>query len=453
MSLILKWYNPRMPKLLIKSASVLPLDGGAQVLRNCDIAIENRRITALGDIPPDFVPDETIQARNHVALPGFFNAHTHAAMTFQRGWAEDLDLTRWFNERIWVAESALTEEDVYWGTALAACEMLQSGTVGFSDHYFYMQNVARVVQESGMKAGLAWCVFGSDFAPEMGRTTLELAEEFVAEFQDSAGGRIKAMLGPHSPYISNTKSLEQAANVAHKLGVGCHIHVAESPGQVENSLKEHGKSPVAYLNDLGIFDNPSIAAHAIYIDDADIAILRDKHVTVAACPKTHLKLAMKTTRILDLQNAGVNVALGTDGVASNNDLDMIQVTRLASLLQKHDTGDATVLPSIEALKLATLHGARAMGFTNSGVIRVGADADLILIDLDKPHLIPRHDLAANVVHSARAGDVNYVIVDGQVLLRKGELTTLDQERIMRHVEPRAFEMVKGRLQQTQQYRA
>jgi 5-methylthioadenosine/S-adenosylhomocysteine deaminase len=442
-----------MSKLLIKHVDLLALDKQDHILRDCEIAIEGKKIIAIGEAPRDFVPDEIVDGTKHVALPGFFNAHVHAAMTFQRGWAEDLDLTRWFNEKIWVAESALTEEDVYWGAALAACEMIRSGTVAFSDHYFFMHNVARVVQESGMKALLAWCVFGSDFAPEMGPTTLELTEEFVTEFQNSAGGRIRTILGPHSPYIGNTRSLENAANVARKLGVGCHIHVSESPEQVANSYKQHGKSPIAYLNDLGIFDNPSIAAHAIYINDEDIAILRAKRVNVVACPKTHLKLAMKTTRIVDLMNAGVNVALGTDGVASNNDLDMLEVTRLAALLQKHDTGDATLLSSRQAIELATRHGAQAMGFTNSGVIQVGADADLILVNMDKPHLVPRHDDAANVVHSARASDINHVIVDGKVLLRKGELTTLDEEKIMRHVEPRAFEMVKGKLHQTQQYLA
>lgn len=441
-----------MSTLLIRNADVLTLNARDEVLRGADIAVQDNKIVAVGSVPPDFVPEETIDATNHVALPGFFNAHCHAAMIFQRGWAEDLDLTRWFNERIWVAESALREEDVYWGTALAACEMIRSGTVAFADHYFYMDQVARVVEEAGMKALLAWCVFGSDFAPEMGPTTLERTAEFVAEFQNRAGGRIRTILGPHSPYIGNTRSLARAAQVARQLGVGCHIHVSESPGQVDNSYKQHGKSPVAYLNDLGIFDNPSLAAHAIYIDEEDIAILRDKRVSVVACPKTHLKLAMKTTRIVDLLRAGVNVALGTDGVASNNALDMLEVTRLAALLQKHDTGDATVLPAREALKLATQHGARAMGFSNSGVIEVGAAADVILIDMDKPHLVPRHDLAANVVHSARANDVNYVIVDGKVLLRKGELTTLDEEKIMRHVEPRALEMVRGKLSQTQTYR-
>lgn len=441
-----------MPNLLIKNADVLTPDEHDRVLKNTSIAIRDKKILALGEVPRDFVPDETIDAKHHAALPGFFNAHTHAAMTLLRGSAEDLPLERWFNEGIWRTESALEEEDVYWGTALAACEMIRSGTVGFADHYFYMHNSARVVQESGMKALLAWCVFGSDFAPEMGPTTLGLTEEFVAEFQNSAGGRIKTMLGPHSPYIGNSKSLQDAANVARKLGVGCHVHVSESPGQVENSYRQYGKSPVAYLNDLGIFDNPSIAAHAIYLNDEDIEILREKRVSVAACPKTHLKLAMKTTRIVDLYRAGVNVALGTDGAASNNDLDLLEVARLAALLQKHDTGDATVLPSTQALQLATVHGARALGFTNSGVLAPGADADLILMDMDKPHLVPRHDIAANVVHAARGADVDYVIVEGKILLRKGELTTLDEEKIMRHVESRGLEMVRGKLEQTQTYR-
>jgi len=442
-----------MSKLLILHADILVPHEPSRVLRDAAIAIENKKIVALGETPPDFNADEIIDARHHVALPGFFNAHAHAAMTLLRGSAEDLPLDRWFNEGIWRTESALTEEDVYWGTALAACEMLRGGTVAFADHYFWMTQVARVVQESGMKALLAWCVFGSDFASEMGPTTLELTGDFVAEFQNSAGGRIKTMLGPHSPYISTEAALRRAANLARKLGVGCHIHVSESPGQVENAYKQFGKSPVAYLDDLGIFDNPSIAAHAIYLDDADIEILRARNVTVVACPKTHLKLAMKTTRLVDLLRAGVKVALGTDGAASNNDLNMLEVARLAALLQKHDTGDATVLPSAQALALATRHGALALGFANSGLMQVGADADLILLDTDKPHFAPRHDLAANVLYAARAGDVAYVIVDGKPLVRKGALTTLDEEKIMREANARGARMVRSALTQTQTYRA
>lgn len=441
-----------MSKILVKNADVLVLDEANQILRDADIAIENKKIIALGSAPRDFVADEIIDARNHVALPGLFNAHTHAAMTLLRGSAEDLPLDRWFNQGIWRTESALQEKDVYWGAALAACEMIRGGTVGFGDHYFWMHQVARVVQESGMKALLAWCVFGSAFASEMGPTTLELTGDFVAEFQNSAGGRIKTMLAPHSPYISTRRALERAADLGRKLGVGCHIHVSESPDQVANSYKQHGKSPVAYLSALGVFDQPSIAAHAIYVNDEDIEILRAKRVTVVACPKTHLKLAMKTTRLVGLMRAGVGVALGADGAASNNDLDMLEVARLAALLQKHDTGDATVLPATQTLKLATQHGARALGFHNSGALRVGADADLILIDMDKPHLVPRHNLAANVLYSARGGDVNYVIVDGKVLLRKGELTTLDEEKIKREAEARGLRMVDSAQHQTQLYK-
>lgn len=442
-----------MPRILIENADVLTLDGDNRVLLKTDLAIDGKTIVAIGRVPADFVADEKIDARNHVALPGFFNAHTHAAMTLQRGFAEDLDIVRWFNERIWMMESALTEEDVYWGAALAACEMIRSGTVAFADHYFWMPQVARVVAESGMKALLGWCVFGSDFATEMGPTTLERTADFVAEFQDSADGRVKTILAPHSPYISSARFLERTADWARRLGVGCHIHVAETREQLQRSLREHGKTPVRYLADLGIFDNPSIAAHAIHITDEDVEILRDKDATVVQCVKTHMKLAMGTTRVPDLLRAGVNVALGTDGPPSNNDLDMLEVTRLAALVQKHDRQDATLLPSMQVLKLATQNGARAMGFGKSGVLKEGADADLILVDMNRPHLVPRHDLAANIVHSARGGDVAYVIVDGKILLRRGELTTLDEERIKREAEARALRMASSNLKQTQSYQA
>ncbi len=442
-----------MSKLLIENVDILTLDDQDRVLKNSTLAIDGKIIVGVGAAPPGFAAEETIDARHHVALPGLFNAHTHAAMTLQRGWAEDLPIDRWFNERIWVAESALTEEDVYWGAALAACEMIRGGTVAFADHYFWMPQVQRVVADSGMKALLGWCVFGSDFAAEMGPTTLERTANFVAEFQDSADGRVRTILAPHSPYIGSRRFLERAAAVAKNLGVGCHIHVAETRQQFENSIKQYGKTPVAYLNDLGLFENPSLAAHAIYLDEGDIEILRDKRVTVAQCPKTHMKLAMGTTRVPELMAAGVNVALGTDGPPSNNDLDMLEVARLATLVQKHDRRDAAVLPSMQVLKLATQNGARAMGFTNSGVLKEGANADLILLDFEKPHLVPRHDLAANVVHSARAGDVTYVITDGEILLRRGELTTLDEDKIMREAEARAFKMVKGSLRHTQTYRS
>lgn len=440
-----------MSRILIQHTDALTLDEQNRVLKDVNIAIDGKTIVAIGDTPRDFVADETIDGRNHVALPAFFNAHTHAPMSLQRGWAEDLPFDRWLNERIWVAESALTEEDVYWGAALAACEMIRHGIAAFADHYFWMDQVARVVEESGMKALLAWCVFGIGADKEVGGASLERTVEFVQQWHNAADGRIKVTLGPHSPYICPPEFLRRAADDAAKLGVGIHLHVAESQEQVERSLREHRKTPVAHLASLGVFDVPTIAAHCLYVSDDDLAILADKRVTVAHCPKTYLKLAMGNARVPAMLARGINIALGTDGAASNNSLDVLESARLATLWQKNEHRDPELMPSMLMLKLATQNGARALGFGESGVLRVGARADILLFDFDKPHLVPRHDLAANIVHSAHASDVDYVMVDGRVLLRKGELTTLDEEKILREAEQRAFRLVGSEMRQVRAY--
>ena len=442
-----------MSRILIRNVDAITLDEQNRVLKNTNIAIDGKTIVALGDVPRDFAEraDEIIDGRDHVALPGFFNAHVHAPMSLQRGWAEDLPFDRWLNERIWVAESALTEEDIYWGAALAACEMIRSGIVAFADHYFWMDQVARVVEESGMKALLAWCIFGLGADKEVGRASLERTEEFVERWQNAGDGRVKTTLGPHSPYICSPQFLTRALNDAVKLGVGIHLHVAESQAQVARSLKEHGKTPVAHLASLGVFDVPTIAAHCLYVSDDDIAILADKRVTAPHCPKTYLKLAMGIGRVPAMLARGVNVALGTDGPASNNTIDILESARLTTLLQKNEQRDPEILPSMQMLKLATQNGAWALGFADSGVLRVGARADVILFDFAKPHLRPRHDLAANIVHSAHATDVDHVIVDGRVLLRKGKLTTLDEERILREAERRAFRLVGQEMRPIREY--
>lgn len=441
-----------MTGLLIRNVDVLTLDDQSSILRNTNVIIANGRTLAIGDVPPGFVPDQTIDGTDHVAMPGFFNTHTHASMTLVRGWAEDLPLDRWFNERIWVAESQLTEEDVYWGAALAACEMIRSGTVAFSDHYFWMDQVARVAEESGMKALLAWCVFGLSTEQEIGGTTLKRTRDFIRRWQGAANGRIRTILGPHSPYICSPEFLTGVAEMAAHLGVGIHIHLAESQEQVRNSVARYGRTPVAHLAALGVLDVPTIAAHCIAINEDDMAILAEKQVHVVQCPKTHMKLAMEVTPVPELLARGVNVALGTDGPASNNDLDMLEVTRLATLVQKLHRRDPEVLPSMQALKLATRNGAYAMGFAPSGVLAPGHPADLILIAFNQPHLRPRHDLAANIVHSARAADIRYLIVDGQLLMRKGELLRLDEERTLYEAERCAFRMVGQELRMVRQYK-
>jgi 5-methylthioadenosine/S-adenosylhomocysteine deaminase len=372
-------------------------------------------------------------------------------MTFERGWAEDLPLDRWINERIWVAESALSAEDVYWGAALAACEMIRGGTVAFNDHYFYMDRVAEVVEQAGMKAALTWCQFGIGAEKEVG-ADLGGALAFADRWQGGAGGRLRTMLGPHSPYVCPPEFLREMGRLAREHGLPLHIHLAESPEQVQNSLATFGLTPTAHLEACGIFEAPCVAAHALYLTQEDIGILARHEVTVAHCPITYMKLAMGVNNLPELQAAGVKVALGTDGPGSNNDMDMKAVVRLTALLQKHETGQAEALAGDLPLRMATANGARAMGFPESGVLAAGRPADLVLFDLDQPHLYPRHNMVANLVHAARASDVSHVMVDGRLLYRDGELLTLDEEKILAEAERQAKRMVNQSMKIVREYR-
>jgi 5-methylthioadenosine/S-adenosylhomocysteine deaminase len=430
-----------MASLLIKNADVVTLNAAGDVRRGVDIAISEGAIVAVGRAPADFQAEETIDGSDLVALPGFWNAHTHAAMTFERSYGDDLPLDRWFNEKIWVAESALTPDDVTWGAALAAAEMIRSGTVGFADHYFYMDRVAEIVEKSGLKALLAWCVFG--LPSEVG-AGLDGAIEFSRRFQGAAGGRIKTVLGPHAPYTCPPEFLKTVGEAARREGLGVHIHLAESDEQVETSLAKYGRTPPAHLEALGLFDvpGPKIAAHCIAVSEEDMGILAARGVSVAQCPNCHMKLGMGVTPVPALLAKGVNVALGTDGPASNNNLDMLEEARLAGLLQKIHLRDAEALPGDRVLRMASQAGARAMGFEKSGVIEPGAAADIILFDFRRPHLRPRHSLVGNLVHAARAGDIRHSIIDGRIVMRDFQILTLDEERILWEAERRAFAMIE-----------
>jgi len=442
-------------KTLIRDVEVVTLDAAGTILPCTNIAISDGKIVAIGEVPPDFEADRSqvdiIEGRNHAALPGFFNAHCHAAMTFVRGWAEDLPLDRWFNERIWVAESALTPDDVYFGAALAACELLRSGCVAFNDHYFFMDRVAEVVDQSGMKAGLTWCQFGTGADKEIG-ANLDGALAFSRRFQGAADGRLRTLLGPHSPYVCPPSFLREISALAQENQMPLHIHLSESKEQVNKSLSLYGQTPVAFLESCGVFNGPCIAAHALCLSDHDIDILSRRGVVVAHCPITYMKLAMGVGDLPRLLSAGVNVALGTDGAGSNNDLDMKAVVRFAALLQKHHTGNAEALAGDLPLRMATINGARALGFANSGMLASGWAADLILIDLDRPHMIPRHNLIANLIHSARGSDVTHVFVNGRLLYKNGALLTLDEERIKAEAQRRARRMVSHELRMVREYK-
>ena len=448
-----------MTSILIRNVTAITLDDDDQILHDVDIAIEDRTILAVGKAPNGFVADEVIDGRECVALPAFFNAHTHAAMTLERGWAEDLPFERWLNEKVWVAESALEEEDVYWGAALACCEMIRAGIVGFGDHYFWMDQVARAVEESGMKALLAWCHFGIGAEHELGQKTFEDTVAFVERWHGAADGRIRTAMGPHSLFMDPPDVLRRFAEEAHRVGVGMHFHLSETREQMESSIAAHGMTQVAHAASLGLFDlpEPTLVAHCNVVTDDDLALLAEKGTWVAHTPKTYQKLAMEMPPVARMLAHGVNLALGTDGPASNSDLNMLEGMRITGLAQKHIQQDPEAMPRTDLLRLATQAPATALGFAGdgngSGVLAPGRPADLILIDTRAAHWIPRHDLLAGIVYAAHPSDVSHVFVNGHLLLRDGELLTLDEERITYEAESRAFRMVGTPMRQMRHYYA
>jgi 5-methylthioadenosine/S-adenosylhomocysteine deaminase len=443
-----------MPTTHIKHLEIVTLDETGTILHDADLVIEDGRITHVGQVPDGLSVDEVVDGSGRAALPGLVNSHCHSPMTFERGWAEDLPFDRWLNEKIWVGESALTSDDVYWGAALAACEMIRSGTVAYNDKYFYMDRVAEVARDSGMKAVLTWTVFGIGDQAEMG-ANLDGTVEWIREAHLSADGRIRTYLGPHSPYICPPEFLERVVDYAHQLGQGIHLHLAESEEQVRQSLERYGLTPVQHVARLGVLDAPGgcVAAHCLAIDEVDTDILVEKGVHVPHCPITYMKLAMPFPPLARRLEAGVRVCLGTDGPASNADMDMFATIRQTALIHKYLALDPEAVPGDSALRLATQRGAQALGFENMGRLSPGYSADLILVDLDVPHMRPMHSLIANLVHSAKGGDVTDVMMEGRWLMRNGNLQTLDEERILYEAERHARSMVRRGMSRVREYRS
>jgi 5-methylthioadenosine/S-adenosylhomocysteine deaminase len=445
--------NEENMRTLIKHATLITLDESDQILKDADLAIEDHTIRSVGKADPDFEPDETIQGQDLVAMPAFYNAHTHAGMTLERGWAEDLRLDRWLN-RLWEAESAVTEEDVYWGSALAAAEMIRTGTVGFADLYFWMDQMGRVVEESGMKASLAWTIFGQGTEHEMGQKSYEDSIAFVKQWQGAAGGRIRTMLGPHSPYMDPEPVLRRFVEDAHRLGVGIHTHVSESSDQLNKSLAEHHLTPVQYVDSLGMLDlpEPSLVAHVNALKEPDFEILAKKKPVVCHAPKTYMRLAMEMPELQKLLDLGVKVGLGTDGPTSASDLNMLELMRLTGMAQKFIRVEPEAMAGTQLLRLATQASAAVVGFPQAGVLAPGRPADVVVMDTRAAHWIPRHNLVAGVIYNSHPEDIVYVWCDGKLLYRKGEFLTLDYERIRWEAESRAFRMVNSPMAAQRSYR-
>ncbi len=425
-------------ELLIRNVTAFdPASGRA--LEHCDVSIGGGTIVSIEPHGEDVMARTVIDGRGKALMPGLVNAHAHSAMTLLRGVAEDVPVEAWFNDIIWRLEANLSESDVYWGMKLAAVELIEAGVTCVADHYFHMDAIARACEEAGLRAHLAPTLFGNDPEGELAH-----ARAFTQRWHGAAGGRIRAWLGPHSPYLCSGAFLARCRDEAAALGIGVHLHLSETRHQVELSLKQHGLTPPAYLQQLGLMEVPLLCAHATHATPDDIALLSRYGVGVAHCPKTFLKLASGIADVTAMLEQGVNVGLGSDGPASNNTLDILEQARLAAMLQKHEHHNATLLPRHEALRLATSGGAAALGQGHElGRLEPSFLADLILIDLGGAHLHPLHDLAAALLYSARASDVDTVIVQGQVLMQGRELTTLDKAEIVAEASRRGLALARG----------
>ena len=428
-----------MGSIAIKNATVLTFDAGDRIIEVGDIAIAGSQIVYVGDGAGCPDAETTIDGEGCVVLPGFVNAHTHLAMTLMRGFADDMRVQEWLEQMIWPTEARLQPDDVYWGAMLGIVEMLRSGTTCFNDMYWAFDETLRAIVESGIRGVPSGVLIGVHPQAE---EHLAQAIDFVRKCKEDSHERVVPMFGPHAPYTCPDAMLRRVLAAAEELGVGIHVHLSETRQEVENSLREHGKTPVERFRDLGIFDVHVLAAHCVHPTDSDIDILAECGVGVAHNPGSNMKLGSGIAPVPKMRSRGVIVGIGTDGAASNNNLDMLEEARLAALLHKVATGDPTVISAYEALAMATRESARALGiFDQVGSIEVGKRADVILMDLDQPHLSPRHNVVSHIVYAARASDVTTTIVHGEVLMRDRELTALDEEEIMREASRRARRLV------------
>jgi 5-methylthioadenosine/S-adenosylhomocysteine deaminase len=424
--------------VLIKDGIVVTMDKERRVLKNFSLAIEDGAIVEIAkDIKGE--ADFVIDARNRIVMPGLINTHTHAAMTLFRGSADDLPLMQWLQEEIWPVEAKLEPKHVYAGSLLACLEMLRSGITCFNDMYYFLEEVARSVTESGIRGVLSYPLL--DIAgEEQGKKLLKQAEKGLKDYGNK-NSRIKVFLGPHAPYTCSKELLLRAKELAEEYNTGIHIHVSETKEEVESFVKDKGMRPFEYLDAIGFLGENILAAHAVHVSKKEIELMRKRGVKVAHNPVSNMKLAAGIAPVAEYARAGITVSLGTDGAASNNTLDLFEEMKTCALLQKITTRDASALPAHEVLEFATIGAARALGLDKEiGSLEVGKRGDVIIIDMQKPHLRPMSNPISHLVYAARGSDVSTVIVDGKVIMHDGSFRTLDVAEVCKFAEEEAFDL-------------
>lgn len=422
-----------MGKILVQDGLVITMSTGEPDIAKRDILIEGSLISQIGkDLSPGGV-EKIIDASGKVVMPGLINCHNHAATALFRGYCDDLRLMEWLSEKIWPAEERLTDEDVYWGTMLASAEMIKSGTTTFADMYFFMDQVAIAVKESGIRASLCR---GLLFHDHLAHQRIKDTYELFAKWQGAADGRITTMVGPHAPYTCPPEKMKLVVDLARELKSGIHIHLAETTEEVDQMFNSYGKSPTKYLADLGVFEgNHVLLAHSVNLSSDDMFLLRNLQGGISHNPISNQKLGCGVAPVKELKELDITVAMGTDGAGSASTLDMFEEIKAAAWMQKNRLFDPKVITAYQVLQMATVDGAKALGMENEiGTIEVGKKADIIMVDIEKPHLYPHNDICALLAYSAQGADVDTSIINGNIVMENRSLLFIDETETLAKAE-------------------
>jgi 5-methylthioadenosine/S-adenosylhomocysteine deaminase len=420
--------------LIIMGDYIVSMDSAMSIIESGAVAIDDGIILAIGsadEITGSYSASETLPGENRIVMPGLINGHSHAAMTLLRGLADDLALMDWLNNYIFPSEVQFVDAElVRIGTELACWEMIRGGTTSFVDMYYFPDTIAEVVDSCGMRALISATVIDQRSPDaENAADSIQKGIGFIERWKGK-NSRITPIFGPHANYTLNAEQLQATRAAATEHGVGISIHMSESPFELQYSKDNFGMTSVEMYESIGFLDGPTIAAHMVWPTDVEIPILVEREVGVIHNPTSNMKIASGIAPVAKMLQAGVRVGLGTDGAASNNDLDMWEEMRLAALLQKVDRMDPTVLPAATVLSMATRGGALATGLSDiTGSLEVGKRADIIQVAFDDVHHIPTYDVVSHLVYVTDEQDVASVVVDGKILMRERELLTIDTQRV------------------------
>lgn len=421
---------------IVRAQYLITMNDKDEVIENAAVVVKDGKITDIGELSEILKkykdPSIPVYGNSHSALmPGFINTHTHAAMVLFRGIADDLPLKQWLTEHIWTKEAMfLSPEFVYDGTLLACIEMLKSGTTTFNDMYFFTESIASAAKDAGIRAVVGQGVL--DFPTASGKGAedyLAKAKEFVEKYREDE--LVVAAVAPHAIYTCSMETLLSCKELALKYNTPVHIHLSETFHEVEDCTKRHGLKPVKYLHNIGFLEGKIIAAHCVWMDDEEIEIMASRSIGVSHCIESNLKLSSGIAPVAKMIKKGVKVSMGTDGAASNNNLDLLEEISIAAKVQKGVTADPTVLDVKTCMKMLTVWAAESLGLDGEvGSIEVGKRADIILMNLRKPHLQPVYDIYSTIIYSAKASDIEDVFVNGVPVILNGRHQFIDEDEVI-----------------------